>query len=72
MCKIYGPAFSSNDKERHGNTIKLNNHMREEHGIDEEKHHLGIKPKRRRGDSSTIENFLTIIEPIPSIEEALL
>jgi hypothetical protein len=46
--------------------------MREEHGIDEGKHNLGIKPKRRRGNGGTIENFLTVVEPIPSAEEALL
>jgi hypothetical protein len=46
--------------------------MQEEHSIDKEKHNLGIKPKRRQGDSGTIENFLTVVEPIPSAEEALL
>lgn len=46
--------------------------MREEHSMDKEKHNLGIKPKRRRGDGSMMENFLTVVEPILSAEEALL
>jgi len=44
VCKIYGPAFSSTDKERHGNTSRLVKHLKDEHHMDEKKYKLGVDP----------------------------
>jgi uncharacterized UBP type Zn finger protein len=43
VYKICGPAFSSTDKERYGNTSKLNNHMQDAYDMDKRKHFLSVQ-----------------------------
>jgi hypothetical protein len=74
ICKLCGPAFSSTDKERHGNTSKLNNHLRDEHDMNKQKHQLGILPKQKGGkrQEGAMNKFIQPIEAIPTAEEAVL
>ena len=73
-CKLCGPAFSSTNKERHGNTSKLNNHMRDIHQFDKRKHLLGELPKKSQyvTKSGVMNKFTVAVKPIPSPEEAIL
>jgi hypothetical protein len=48
-CKLCGPSFTSTDKERHGNTSRLNNHLRIEYDMTKEKHLLKHLPKVKNG-----------------------
>ena len=43
-CKFCGPAFTSTDKQHHGNTTALNKHMHQAHEMNPQKHKLGIQP----------------------------
>lgn len=72
-CKIYGPMFSSTDKERHGNTSKLNNHFHDAHHMDKQKHHLRVQPTGKDGVKlRAMDKFAVAIDLIPSAEEAVL
>jgi len=75
VCKICGPAFSSTDKERHGNTSRLVKHLKDEHHIDEKKHKLGVDPVQKKGQGGHIKpitGFASTVERIPGAEEAIL
>ena len=73
-CKLCGPTFSSTDKERHGNTSKLNNHMRDVHQMDKRKHLLDELPKKSQyaTDLEFMHKFAVAVKPILSSEEAIL
>lgn len=72
VCKLCGPTFKSTDKERHGNTSKLNNHLRDEHEMTKKKHQLGEKPIVKGSQKGAIDAFAVIVDPIPNTEEAIL
>ncbi len=73
-CKICGPAFTSTDKQRHSNTLALNDHLRDEHEMNIQKHKLGIalKVKHSTTELGAIYKFVVPLDPIPSAEDALL
>jgi hypothetical protein len=73
-CKYCFPIFTSDDKERHGNTSKLNNHMKDVHDLNKQKHKLGVLPKvkGRTIRLGAMDQFVVTTEPIPTSEEALL
>jgi hypothetical protein len=65
--------FSSTDKERHRNTSKLNNHLRDAHYIDKQKYQLRVQPTRKDSVKlGAIDKFTVAVDPIPSAEEAVL
>jgi hypothetical protein len=73
-CKLCGPAFTSTDKQRHGNTSSLNTHMKDKHEINAQKHALGI-PAKKNGvaiQPRAMDQYVVQQDPIPSAEEALL
>jgi hypothetical protein len=72
VCKLCGPAFKSTNKERHRNTSKLNNHLRDEHNMDKRKHQLGEKPLLKGAKKGAMDAFTVAVDPIPSAEDAIL
>jgi hypothetical protein len=74
ICKICGPSFQSTDKERHGNTSRLVNHLKEQHDMDEQKHKLGVLPKQRKGQRGfqSITGYMRPVDLVLSAEEAIL
>ena len=73
-CKFCGPAFTSTDKQCHGNTTALNKHMHQAHEMNSQKHKLGIQPTLKGSvlRAGAMDQFVTHVEPIPSAEEAVL
>jgi hypothetical protein len=73
-CKLCGPAFTSTNKERHSNTSRLNNHMRNDHDMTKEKHLLKQPPKAKKNlpVQGGMDQFVRAVSPIPSPEEASL
>jgi hypothetical protein len=65
--------FSSIDKERHRNTLKLNNHLRDAYYINKQKHQLRVQPTRKDSVKlGAIDKFAVVVDPILSAEEAVL
>jgi hypothetical protein len=73
-CKLCGPAFTSTDKQRHGNTSALIRHMKDKHDMDARKHALGI-PAKKNGvavQPGAMNQYVVQQDPTPSAQEALL
>ena len=73
-CKLCGPAFSSTDKERHGNTSLLNAHMAKEHKFTKADYMLKKTPAVSEAQriSGSLMQYTAPVRSIPLPKEAAL